>query len=82
MGQTNSILCPRAQPGLEMCQLVWQKHRGTQGIREPMRGHRWRGEGSAGGLGNLRESGSSGQECSEVTHRYRRMMTEESQKER
>jgi len=43
MGQTNSILCPRAQPGLEM----WQKHRGTQGIREPMRGHRWRGEGSA-----------------------------------
>ena len=55
MGQTNSILCPRAEPGLETCQQVWQKHTGPQGVREPIRGHRWRGEGSAGGLGNLRE---------------------------
>ena len=81
MGQTNSILCLRAQPGLEMCQQVCQKHRGTQGVREPVRGRRWRGEGSVGGLGNLRESGWSGQECNEVTHRYRGMMTEESWKE-
>lgn len=33
-------------------------------------------------MGNLRESGPSGQEWSEVTHRYRGMMTEESRKER
>lgn len=41
-----------------MCQQVWQKDRGTQEVKERVRGHRWRVEDSAGSLDNLKESGS------------------------
>lgn len=49
---------------------------GDQGAHERAQVER---RGLSGSLGNLSES--SGQECSEVTHRYGGMMTEESWEE-